>query len=79
MQELNCPICHAPSGGGHHVGDSTVIMCPECGNYRLAGTALTLLQNGTLQRPDRAWFRDLVNRRRGDADEYPIITQYDLG
>ena len=61
------------------LGDSTVFMCPECGNYRLAGTTLTLLQNGTLQRPDRVWFRDLVNRKRGDADEYPIITQYDLG
>jgi hypothetical protein len=60
MNEIPCPVCDAASGGGYLIGDSTVFICPDCGGYRLAGTAITLLKNGTLQKPDPGGFRALV-------------------
>lgn len=76
---MKCPVCSTVSGGGYNIGDSTVIICPQCGGYRLAGTAITLFEKGTLKRPDPAWFRDLVQRKRGKSTEYPVITPGDLG
>jgi hypothetical protein len=75
---ITCPICERSASGGHHVGDTTVIVCSSCGEYRLAGTAFALLENGTLEKPDPAWFKDLVARRRAGSPDYPIITSYDL-
>lgn len=79
MTEISCPICGAASEGGHAVGDSTVFICPQCGGYRLAGTAQELLELGTLQPPEPDKFRDLVKRKRGDSIDYPTITSGDLG
>ena len=76
---MPCPICGAAAGGGHALGDSTVIICPQCGGYRLAGTVFTLFENGTLAKPTPAAFREVVKRKRGQSTEYPVITQYDLG
>ena len=73
-----CPVCRAVSSGGHHIGDSTVFKCPQCGGYRLAGTVMALLEKGTLRLPDPQSFRELVKRRR-TSSEYPVITSYDLG
>jgi hypothetical protein len=75
---LRCPICGATSEGGHAIGDSTVIICPHCGGYRLAGTAIALLEKGTLRRPDAETFLELVKRKRGTSPEYPVITSDDL-
>lgn len=79
MKALSCAICGTPAEGGHHVGDSTVIIWPQCGGYCLADTALTMLKNGALKTPERSWFKKLVRSRRGDSDQYPLITSYDLG
>ena len=78
MTQVQCPVCGATSDGGYHVADDTMFICPRCGGYRLAGTAIELLKNGKLKKPDPAWFRDLVRRRRGKSDDYPVITHYDL-
>jgi hypothetical protein len=45
----------------------------------MAGTAIVMLQFETLKSPDPKKFRDLVKRKRGASDDYPIITSYDLG
>ena len=74
-----CPVCGYPARGGHAVGDATIYICPHCGGYRLAGTAITLLENGTLPKPDVERFRDLVRRKRGDSTQYPTIMPGDLG
>lgn len=74
-----CPMCRESAEGGHAIGDSSVFICPRCGSYRLAGSAMALLEAGTLQRPDPDWFRDLVERKRGKSTEYPVITSGDLG
>lgn len=79
MTQTVCPICGAVCKGGHKIGDSTVFICDRCGGYRLAGTAIALLEVGTLQPPDSEWFRDLVKRKRGTSTEYPLITSGDLG
>ena len=79
MTKLHCPVCGSAAKGGHAVGDTMAFICPMCGGYRLAGTALALLENGTLQKPDADQFRELVRVKRGDSIEYPIITSYDLG
>ena len=79
MGQINCPVCGSASSGGHSIGDSTVFICPKCGGYRLAGTAIALLENGTLQKPDPGWFRALVQRKRGDSMDYPVISAGDLG
>lgn len=79
MTQTTCPVCGVAAEGGHAVGDSTVFICPRCRGYRLAGTVMALLEAGTLQRPDPEWFRDLVNRKRGNSTEYPLITSSDLG
>jgi len=76
---MQCPICGATASGGHALGDSTVIICPQCEGYRLAGTVFTLFEKGTLAKPDPTAFRELVKRKRGSSTEYPVITQYDLG
>ena len=78
MTQIVCPICGAASEGGYALGDSTVFICPSCGGYRLAGTTITLLEKGTLRRPDPKWFLDLVRRKRGNSSEYPLITSDDL-
>lgn len=77
--QVRCPICDSSAQGGHSVGDTTVFICPRCGGYRLAGTAMRLLELGTLSRPDPEAFRELVARKRGASAEYPVITSGDLG
>ncbi len=78
MEQVQCPVCGAAAGGGHAIGDSIVFICPRCGGYRLSGTAITLFEKGTLQKPDTTWFRDLVQRKRGNSTEYPVIAETDL-
>src|SRR2546427_2927925 len=77
--KIPCPICGAASNGGYHIGDSTVFKCPQCDGYRLAGTVITLFENGKLKKPDRKAFRALVQRKRGNSREYPVIIPADLG
>src|SRR2546430_16599603 len=77
--KVPCPICGAASDGGYHIGDSTVFKCPQCDGYRLAGTVITLFENGKLKKPDRKAFRALVQRKRGNSREYPVIIPADLG
>ncbi len=79
MMKTLCPICDSASEGPEEFGDTTQYICPQCGGYRLSGTAVEMLANGTLLRPYPGWFRDLVMRKRGDSDEYPVITSGDLG
>jgi len=76
MTKRPCPICGAEAEGGYSVGDGTP---PNCGGFRLAGTAIALLENGSLQKPDPKRFRELVSRKRGKSTEYPVITSGDLG
>jgi hypothetical protein len=78
MSQLECAVCGAPSEGGHWIGDSRVFMCPQCGGYRLSGTAIHEFEAGGRQKPNPAAFRDLVSRKRGNADDYPLITSGDL-
>lgn len=79
MTQTTCPVCREEADGGHAVGDGTVFICPRCGGYRLSGTAMALLEAGTLQQPDPESFRGLVKRKRGTSTEYPLITSGDLG
>jgi hypothetical protein len=79
MEKVKCPMCGAAAEGGYSVGDDTLFVCLKCGGYRLAGTAIALLENGSLEKPDPKWFRDLVSRKRGKSTEYPVITSGDLG
>lgn len=79
MTQTICPVCREEAEGGHAVGDSSVFICPRCGGYRLAGTAMALLEAGTLQQPDPVWFRGLVKRKGDKTTEYPLITSADLG
>lgn len=74
-----CPICGAVCDHCYDLGDATVFICSSCGGYRLSGTALVLLDKGTIDPPDPEWFRDLVNRKRGNSSEYPLIHSGDLG
>ena len=76
---LSCPVCGAASDGGYSIGDDTLFICPRCGGYRVSGTAIAMLEKGTLRRPDPERFRDLVKRKRGASSEYPAITSGDLG
>ena len=76
---MTCPICGSTASGGHSIGDSTVVICPQCGGYRIAGTAITLLENGKLMKPEARAFRELVKRKRGKTTEYPVISSGDLG
>lgn len=79
MATHTCPICTSQATGGHAVGDTTVVICPKCGGYRLSGTASALLRLGTLGPVDPRGFRELVAQKRGSSTEYPIITADDLG
>ena len=76
---MNCPICGTASKVGPGTGDNTVIICPQCGGYKLSGTAETMFEKGTLKKPDPVKFREIVKRKRGKSTEYPLITQGDLG
>ena len=78
MTRLQCPVCEEAADGGHHLGDTQVFVCSKCGSYRLSGTAARLLELGTLSRPDPAAFAALVEKRRGNSAEYPIIREDDL-
>ena len=79
MKQVHCPMCGTASSGGQWLGDSEVIICPQCGGYRLAGTAIRELETGALRTPNPVAFRDLVSRRRGRFEQYPLITSADLG
>jgi hypothetical protein len=46
MEKVKGPMCGAAAGGGHKILDSTVFICSNCGGFRLAGTAIALLENG---------------------------------
>lgn len=73
-----CPICGAPAKEYEPTGDSTTIVCPSCGGYKLSGTAVTLLENGNATAPAPEIFRAIVQRKRGKSAEYPTITSYDF-
>jgi hypothetical protein len=79
VKTLPCLICGAAASGGYSIGDDVTIICPKCGGYRLAGTAIAMLDNGSLTRPDPTTFADLVRRKRGSSSEYPVILPGDLG
>ena len=81
MTNTVCPICETEAAGGQHVGDTTVIDCPQCSGYRLTDSALTELQNGTLSMPTPSQFAGLVSRLRNESEspeDYPLITTYNL-
>jgi len=75
---IQCPVCRSEADGGPSIGDYIVVVCPRCGGYRLAETAMTELGNGTLPRPDPEKFSELVTQLRGDSGEYPLITSHHL-
>lgn len=79
MTDVQCPICGGPARTALPTGDATVFTCSTCGGYRLAGTALDMLRQGTLNQPDARQFAELVKTRRGTSPDYPIITSGDLG
>lgn len=79
MKRAPCPICNADAETGPSTGDFELFICPTCGGFRIAGTALTLLRNGTLTKPTPKRFAEIVREKRGTSTEYPIITQHDLG
>ena len=73
-----CPVCEKPAKRGPTRGDRALVECEDCGTYQISGTALTLLENGELERPDPKRFKALVEKKRGGSEEYPWITQPDL-
>lgn len=75
---IECPICESVAQGGHEIGDSTVFICPRCGGYRLSGTVMQLIENGTVGLPNQNDFPKLVARKRGASSDYPVITADDL-
>ena len=79
MKQVQCPVCGVACDGGYSIKEDILYNCPKCGGYRLAGTAIEMLDNGELQKPDAKRFRDLVSRKRGKSTEYPVITSGDLG
>ena len=72
-----CPVCEKPAKCEISTGDGTFVECARCGPYNISGTALELLENETLERPDPKEFKALVEKR-GDSDKYPWITEDDL-
>ena len=74
----SCPVCEKPAKCGDSPGDGTLVECAHCGPYNIGGTTLVLLENETLEIPDRERFRDLVEKKKGDSGEYPWITEDDL-
>lgn len=78
MHAVQCPICESAATGGYRIGDAVLIECPQCGSYRLSGTALVLLREGALPRPDAQRFREIVTRKRGTSNEYPVIGSDDF-
>ena len=81
MPDTSCPICKTEADGGHHLGDTTVFICPQCGGYRLTENAIVELQNSTLPTPKPSEFAALVSQRRNESEapeEYPKITTDDL-
>ena len=73
-----CPVCEKPAKCGPTKGDRTLIPCEDCGTYEISGRALTLLENGELERPDPKEFKALVEKKRGDSEKDPWITEDDL-
>ena len=73
-----CPVCEKPAKCRVSTGDGTLIPCEDCGTYNISGRALTLLENGELERPDPKKFKALVEKKRGGSEEYPWITEEDI-
>ena len=73
-----CPVCEKPAKCGISTGDGTLVECARCGPYNISGRALTLLENGELERPDPKEFKALVEKKRGDSEDYPWITEEDI-
>ena len=80
MTTILCPVCRSAAGDGKHFGDTTQFECPNCGGYHLAGTVLALIEKGTKNKlPTPQAFKELVAKKRGKSENYPVITSYDLG
>ena len=75
---MACPVCKNYAKHGSTLGDRTRVECDDCGTYEISGTALTLLKNGTIERPDPKRFRVLVEAKTRDSGEYPRITHQEL-
>ena len=73
-----CPVCEKPVKCGPTRGDGELVECEDCGTYNVSGTALTLLENGELERPDPKEFKAQVEKKRGDSEDYPWITEEDI-
>src|SRR2546426_6445089 len=75
--KVPCSICGAASDGGHHIGDSTVFKCPQCGGYRLAGSVDALFEKCKLRLPYPQSFCEPAKKRRTSKQE-PLLTSHDL-
>ena len=73
-----CPVCEKSAKRGPTTGDRTLIPCEDCGTYEISGTALELLENRELERPDPKKFKALVEKKRGGSEEYSWITEEDI-
>lgn len=60
--KAECPICGAEALELPRTGDSRIIECPGCGEFRISGSAEQLLRNAPLDAEQRAnasgWLRE---------------------
>ena len=77
-----CPVCEKPAKCGLTTGDRALIPCEDCGTYEISGTALEVLKNERLEKKDldldSKKFKALVEKKRGDSEKDPWITEADI-
>jgi hypothetical protein len=77
-EAVECVICGDSARGGLAVSDSKPFECPDCGVYRVSHTALHVLANKPISSGVRMRLKALIEKRRQEVDDDPLITSYDL-
>ncbi len=72
---MNCYICREEADGYKPLGDYSHISCPVCGKYKIAGTAVEMIDNRVVS-AER--MQEWLNTERQRGNKVPMISSKEL-
>ncbi len=72
---MKCHICKSESTKELPTGDYEHVKCPDCGEYKIAGTVVEMAKSRNIDVPST---RVVLRRMRAAGDKIPIITSKEV-
>lgn len=72
---MNCFICKSSVSTHDPIGDHVCMDCPECGEYKISGTAIKFLES---KPTDPDLIREILDAKRDLGKIVPMLTAMDI-